>query len=183
MEPKVTNICLKSNCNYKLNLDDIYNLENTLFNEYEMKYEPKRFPGLVIKLKENKANCLLFNSGYFSICGIKEFCKCKQLVKSVIKLIRKYGINAEYTGYSINNICASLRLPYKLDLINIAMKFQKEASYETELFPGIKFKHDNKIYTIFHTGLIYSTGFKTIEEINISFNNLIDKINYSSLEK
>ena len=82
MHAAITNICIKSHCNCVININDIYNLENTLFNEYEMKYNSKRFPGLIIKLKENKANCLLFNSGYFSICGIKDFSNCEKLVNN-----------------------------------------------------------------------------------------------------
>jgi len=87
-------------------------------------------------------------------------------------MLRKHDYKAELSNFKVNNICGAISLN-PIDLVSLKETYPAIASYERELFPVMKFKYDTKIYTIHHTGKIFSTGFKTIEQMNNSFEKLI----------
>src|SRR5579862_8202202 len=95
----------------------------------------------------------------------------KKSVEEVINILRKYDSNVNISNFKINNICGAITL-YPLDLNVLASTYPNIASYETELFPALKLTFKNKIFTIHYTGKIFSTGFKSTEEMNQIFNDL-----------
>jgi len=169
MKPRVTNICVSFRCDSKLNLQEIYNEEEKL--QTPIRYNLKKFPGLRVRLLVSKTTALIFASGYIGIVGSRSETIAKQSAEEVLQILNKYESNAKITNYKINNICGALTLN-PLNLTSLASKYPLISSYETELFPALKFNFENKIFTIHHTGKIFSTGFKSVEEMNLIFNKL-----------
>ena len=153
----ITNIVCKSHCKCAINL--------SLINEPNLR-SSNRFPGIAIKY--NEGTVLLFNSGYYSISGVKNLSDAKLIAKRLITMLRNYGFNANLSRITIINICASDKMPFRIDLIKFANN-DKNCSYETELFPGAKCLFNGYIFTVFHTGTVFVTGFKNYEEINRQF--------------
>ena len=90
IKPKITvqNIVASGSINLKLNLNFLaLEMENT-------EYEPEQFPGLVYKLIEQKANCLLFRNGKIVCTGKKNKKQLEysmtQLMKNVKAVLKKY---------------------------------------------------------------------------------------------
>jgi transcription initiation factor TFIID TATA-box-binding protein len=169
MIPRITNICLSFNCDCRLNLISISREIKT------SSYKPKKFSGLILRLEKSKSTALIFSSGYISISGLKNF---KHLIKSTyecLKLIKKCSKFKRISNFKVYNICGAVNVnPINLTLL--AKSFPRVASYETELFPALKFNFQNKIFTVHRSGAIFSTGFKSRNQLNLLFLKFIELI-------
>ena len=168
MNINITNICFKGHLKCLINIKHLYNVENKI----KMKFQPEKFPGLILFFPFG--TCLVFNSGYFSICG------CKVISDGYLTQVDLYEI-LERNGYQINNrnliltnVCGSFDFGRSINLIKLALSYKKEAYYDVELFPGLKFNLHNHIFTIHHTGKVFVTGMKSIKELYSTCRILID---------
>ena len=80
-------------------------------------YNPKTFPGLVLRVKEPKSAVLVFSSGNLVCTGTKSIAQVKKVIDAVIKQLRK--INVKITikpKITVQNIVASGTINLKLNL-------------------------------------------------------------------
>lgn len=85
IKPEITiqNIVASGEIGMDLNLNTLtLKLENT-------EYEPEQFPGLVYKLKENKATFLLFSNGKIVCTGTKSESEVHESVELLMKNLEK----------------------------------------------------------------------------------------------
>jgi TATA-box binding protein (TBP) (component of TFIID and TFIIIB) len=178
MIPRVTNICLSFRCDKRLNLIKLYRLKN-LTSVFE--YNPNKFSGLIVRLKKSKSTALVFSSGYVSISGLKNF---KHIIKSTFECVNIIRANKfeNIKQFKVYNICGAIDVN-PIDLILLAKTFPICASYEIELFPALKFNFENKIFTVHRSGKIFSTGYKSTEQMNDLFTRFIKFINGGTKEK
>jgi TATA-box binding protein (TBP) (component of TFIID and TFIIIB) len=172
MLPKVTNICGSFNCGCELDLCSIYFI-NT-FN-IPLKYVPCNFPGLRATLSQSTA--LIFSNGHIGIVGAHSIENFLNSVKEIINLLIQHDYTPIIYNMEINNICGALTLP-PIDLVKLTNNNSIIASYETELFPALKYNLNGKIFTIHHTGKIFATGFTSIQEMNIGFIEIINIVKH-----
>jgi TATA-box binding protein (TBP) (component of TFIID and TFIIIB) len=165
MLPRVTNICGSFNCGCNLNLKELYYIN---YNELPIKYIPCNFPGIRAKFLNSKTTALIFSNGHIGIVGARTIGHFKKGVKEITYFLIKNNYVPKVKNVMINNICGALTLA-PLDLTNLSKNNLSIASYETELFPAVKFNLDGKIFTIHHSGKVFSTGYKSIEEMNMYF--------------
>ena len=175
MDMKITNICFKSNIDCKINLKQLFVLENDLFQNQKLKYVPEKFPGLIFYFKNGR--CLLFSSGYYSICGCKSTNDGLEIQSNLIYFLRSYGYKPTCQSLKLTNICSSFRLNKSFNLNKLYYSFIKSVSYEPDIFPGAKIRFKAITFTIHHTGTIFATGFKTLKEINYKCKLLYDILN------
>ena len=58
----------------------------------DVEYNPERFPGLVMRIKDPKATFLIFSTGKMVITGLRRADEASAGVKKVIKALKKAGI-------------------------------------------------------------------------------------------
>src|SRR5210317_1365700 len=56
-------------------------------------YNPDTFPGLVLRVKKPKSAVLVFSSGNLVCTGTKSVAQVREVVKQVIKQLKKIGVN------------------------------------------------------------------------------------------
>ena len=133
-------------------------------------YDPKRFPGLIYRIKEPKTALLLFGSGKVICTGGKTLNDVRESIDIVAGKLLKAGIPAErHPEITVQNIVATSDLGAGINLANIAISLGVEhIEYEPEQFPGLVYRlEDPKVVCLlFGTGKMVLTGAKKVEEID-----------------
>ncbi len=133
-------------------------------------YNPEQFPGLVLRLNEEKGKritALVFSSGKIVCTGTKGEGEVRKAVNNVIKELAKAGVKiTKRPEISIQNMVASGDLGMSLNLNKLAFKLPT-AEYEPEQFPGLVYKDVsmNIVFLLFGTGKIVITGAKNEKQI------------------
>jgi len=132
----------------------------------DTEYNPERFPGLIMRIKEPKATFLIFSTGKMVITGLRRADEASPGVKKVVKYITKAGINVSNPEITIQNIVASGDLHIFIDL-NKAAIIMENAMYEPEVFPGLIYRMPDPktVFLIFSTGKIVCTGAKNKKSV------------------
>ena len=94
---RLTNILKQENLsnNIEIQLGSPINLDQIARNNANVEYNPEKFPGLVIKIDDNKARILLFSNGKLMLSDLKKVKDKKNLIKKVVKSIKKIGIKMD----------------------------------------------------------------------------------------
>jgi transcription initiation factor TFIID TATA-box-binding protein len=155
-EVKITieNVVASASLNQKINLDAVV-------KSYPgVEYRPKRFPGLVFKLKRPKTATLIFSTGKMVCTGAKSEKESRRAVATVVKELKKGGIIIiSKPDLKVVNIVASARLGGKIDLEKAVSTLGK-AMYEPEQFPGLIYRMNEPkvVILIFASGNLVCTG-------------------------
>jgi transcription initiation factor TFIID TATA-box-binding protein len=157
LEINIQNVVASGSLNQKFNLLDIQKFFVTT------EYNPKRFPGLVFRLKRPKTSTLIFNSGKMVCTGAKSAKMAKSAIRKVVRELKKAGIIIlGRPQITIQNIVASGNLKGNVDL-EMAADLLDNVMYEPEQFPGLIYRmRDPKVVLlIFASGKIVCTGAKS----------------------
>ncbi len=146
----------------------------------DTEYNPERFPGLIMRIKDPKSTFLIFSTGKMVITGLRRADEASAGVKKVVKYIRKAGIEVSNPEITIQNIVASGDLHTFIDL-NLAAILMDNAMYEPEVFPGLiyRMKDPKTVFLIFSTGKIVCTGAKnkeSVKEAVFKLNNVVREL-------
>jgi transcription initiation factor TFIID TATA-box-binding protein len=146
----------------------------------DVEYNPERFPGLVMRIKDPKATFLIFSTGKMVVTGLRRADQAERAVEKVIKKITKAGIKVSDPKITIQNIVASGDLHTNIDL-NMAAIIMEYVMYEPEVFPGLIYRmQDPKtVFLIFSTGRVVCTGAKnkeTVREAVLNLNRVVRKL-------
>jgi transcription initiation factor TFIID TATA-box-binding protein len=147
------------------------------------KYDPRRFPGLVYKLKRPKTTTLLFSSGKMVCTGARSARSANAAIVQVIKELIDQGIVIiGKPDIVIENIVASGDLQGTVDLEIVAERLCK-TMYEPEQFPGlIYYMNEPKVVLlVFASGKIVCTGAKTETDVNLAAEKLRDTLEFNEL--
>ena len=149
----------------------------------DTEYNPERFPGLIMRIKEPKSTFLIFSTGKMVITGLRRADEASAGVKKVVKYIKKAGINVSNPEITIQNIVASGDLHTFIDL-NLAAILMDNAMYEPEVFPGLiyRMKDPKTVFLLFSTGKIVCTGAKNKESVKdavLKLNHVVRELGVS----
>jgi len=141
-------------------------LNEIMKKESGAEYNPERFPGLILRVKNPKATVLVFTTGKLVITGMKKAEEKDVVVKKVLKIIKKTGIKKINPTTIVQNVVASGDLKNQIDL-NMAAIVMENSMYEPEVFPGLiyRIKEPKAVILIFSTGKVVITGCKTKETV------------------
>ena len=150
----------------------------------DAEYNPERFPGLVMRIKDPKATFLIFSTGKMVITGLRRADEASPGVKKIIKSIKNAGINVSNPEITIQNIVASGDLHTFIDL-NMAAIIMENAMYEPEVFPGLiyRMKDPKTVFLIFSTGKVVCTGAKNKKFVKEAFIKLNLRVRELDLAK
>lgn len=153
----IQNVVASGSLDQTFNLPDIQNVFKTA------EYNPKRFPGLVLRLKRPKTSTLIFSTGKMVCTGAKSAKNAKSAIRRVVRELKNKGIIVlGKPKKTIQNIVASGNLKESVDL-ELAADLMDNVMYEPEQFPGLIYRmRDPKVVMlIFSSGKIVCTGAKT----------------------
>src|SRR4030066_2106036 len=141
-------------------------------------YNPERFPGVVLRIKEPKSAVLVFSSGNLVCTGTKSTTQVRQVIDAVIKQLKK--INVRITAkpkIAVQNIVASGTINLKLNLNFLALEM-KNTEYEPEQFPGLVYKliEPNATFLLFSNGKLVCTGTKNKQQLEDSMTQLLKNV-------
>ncbi len=164
LDINIVNVVASVTLNQKFNLLDIVK------NFRNVEYNPKRFPGLVFRLKRPKTAILIFSTGKMVCTGAKSEKMARRAVHKVVREL-KYGgiIILGKPKIVIQNMVASANLHGKIDL-EVAADVLDNIMYEPEQFPGLIYRmQDPKtVLLLFTSGKLVCTGAKSKEMVHES---------------
>ena len=135
-----------------------------------VEYRPKKFPGLVFRLKRPKTATLIFSTGKMVCTGAKSEKLANSAIRKVVKELKDNGIIIlGKPTIVIQNIVASANLHGKVDL-ETATDIMDNVMYEPEQFPGLIYRMaDPKVVIlIFASGKLVCTGGKSAEMVDVA---------------
>lgn len=150
-------------------------LAKTLSNT---EYNPEQFPGLVLRVKKPKSAVLVFSSGNLVCTGTKSIAQVKEVIREVIKQIRKINVRVTIVPkITVQNIVASGSIDVNLNLNYLALELEN-TEYEPEQFPGLVYKlvEPNATFLLFSNGKLVCTGTKNRAQLEDSMAQLNKKI-------
>lgn len=156
------------NLNCDLDLRKIYSRTRN------SEYNPSRFHGLVMRIREPRCTALIFRTGKLVCTGAGNEDLALLGSRKFAKIIQKLGFPVRFTEYKIQNYVASvdLRFPIRLETMN--QVHGQFSSYEPELFPGLIYRmvSPRVVLLIFVNGKIVFTGAKSKADILESLRNM-----------
>ena len=162
LDINIVNVVASVTLDQKINLLDILKV----FRNVE--YNPKRFPGLVFRLKRPKTATLIFSTGKMVCTGSKSEKQAISAVHRVVRELKDKGIVIlNKPKIVIQNMVASANLHGKIDL-EIAADVLDNVMYEPEQFPGLIYRmQDPKtVLLLFTSGKLVCTGAKSKEMVH-----------------
>ncbi|MFX1488038.1 MAG: Lrp/AsnC ligand binding domain-containing protein [Promethearchaeota archaeon] len=97
-----TNGISLGNLDISFNFADKVNLDQIAQNNVNIKYNPERFPGLVIKSDHPRATILIFSTGDAVVTGLSNATEKDELIPKIIELIRKTGLKVDEKKVNLN---------------------------------------------------------------------------------
>ena len=164
LDINIVNVVASVTLGQKMDLLDILKV----FRNVE--YNPKRFPGLVFRLKRPKTATLIFSTGKMVCTGAKSEKLARSAVHKVVRELKNNGIVIlNKPKIVIQNMVASANLHSKIDLESAADVLDN-VMYEPEQFPGLIYRmQDPKtVLLLFASGKLVCTGAKSAEMVHES---------------
>ena len=170
LEIVIQNVVATATLDQKFNLLDIMKV----FRNVE--YRPKKFPGLVFRLKRPKTATLIFSTGKMVCTGAKSEKMARSAVKKVVRELKNNGIIILGKPKIVTqNIVASANLHGKIDL-ETAADIMENVMYEPEQFPGLiyRMRDPKTVLLLFTSGKIVCTGGKSEKIVHESVHKLYE---------
>ncbi len=164
LDISVENVVATASLGQKLDLIAIMKV----FSNVE--YRPKKFPGLVFRLKRPKTTTLIFSTGKMVCTGAKSEKLARSAIRKVVRELKNNGIIIlGKPEIMIQNIVATANLRSMVDL-EAAADILENVMYEPEQFPGLIFRMGDPkvVILIFTSGKLVCTGGKSAEMVDVA---------------
>ncbi|XP_050501167.1 uncharacterized protein LOC126881141 [Diabrotica virgifera virgifera] len=168
-----TNIMLQ-NCLSTVDLQVNLDLETINARTRNSEFNPSRFHGVIMRLREPRTTALIFRSGKIVCTGARNEYDGLLASKKFARIIQKLGYNIKFCNFKIQNLVATCDLRFPIKLENLNMMHGQFSSYEPELFPGLVYRmiKPRLVILIFVNGKVVFTGAKSREDIKEALNNI-----------
>ncbi|KFB39418.1 TATA-box-binding protein [Anopheles sinensis] len=168
------NSVLVRNCVATVSVGCELNLKTINFRTRNSEYNPSRFHGVVMRIRDPRCTALIFRSGKIICTGAKNETEANLGLRKFVRIIQKLGNNVKFLDFKVQNLVATADLRFPIRLENLNQNHGQFSSYEPELFPGLIYRmvHPRVVLLIFVNGKIVFTGAKNVREINESLENI-----------
>lgn len=176
-----------------VNLGCELKLQNINFRTRNSEYNPSRFHGVVMRIRDPRCTALIFRSGKLVCTGARNEADANLGTRKFARIIQKLGYNVslaeprkkmshnylniilfflkvKFTEFKVQNLVATVDLRFAIRLEKLNQNHGQFSSYEPELFPGLIYRvvKPRVVLLIFVNGKIVFTGAKSKSEINES---------------
>ncbi|XP_039433565.1 TBP-related factor [Culex pipiens pallens] len=168
------NSVLVRNCVATVSLGCELNLQSINFRTRNSEYNPSRFHGVVMRIRDPRCTALVFRSGKIVCTGAKNEHDANLAARKFARIIQKVGYNVKFLEFKVQNLVATVDLRFPIRLENLNQVHGQFSSYEPELFPGLIYRmvKPRVVLLIFVNGKIVFTGAKSEWEIRESLENI-----------
>jgi transcription initiation factor TFIID TATA-box-binding protein len=157
---------------------DLEDITGKLPQQIDTRYEPKRFPGIILKFQAPqypyRCSILLFSTGKAVIVGMSSTDMIHEVKKDIVEILHECGVEITRNPEAkIVNIVASGSLGRQIDL-ELTSVLLESCMYEPEQFPGLiyRMKVPKTVILLFKSGNIVCTGAKSDEMVEESVKKL-----------
>ncbi|CAH8436942.1 unnamed protein product [Schistosoma margrebowiei] len=137
-------------------------------------YNPRRFPGVVMRLREPRVTCLVFGTGRMVCTGARSESDANLGSRKCARILQRLGFDVKFMNFTIQNMVglADLRFPIRLEGVQLAN--EQMTQYEPEIFPALIYRiiKPRLVMLIFVNGKIVMTGAKSREHLYEALNNV-----------
>lgn len=140
-----------------------------------VEYRPKKFPGLVFRLKQPKTTTLIFGNGKMVCTGAKSEKIARSAVKKVVRELRREGfIIRGSPKIKIVNMVGTADVGGEVDL-EVASDVLDNTMYEPEQFPGMIYRMEEPkvVILIFRSGKLVLTGGKSEDQVHEAIDKMV----------
>lgn len=143
-----------------VNLGTELHLERINARTRNSEYNPARFTGLIMRIRNPRATALIFRSGKIVCTGAKNEDDSRLATRKFTKIIQKLGFPVKFMNFTVQNIVATCDLKFPIKLENLNHMHGNFSSYEPELYPGLIYRMvaPTVVLLIFVNGKIVLTG-------------------------
>ncbi|XP_008545632.1 uncharacterized protein LOC103569878 isoform X1 [Microplitis demolitor] len=172
LEPVLQNVVSTVNLGTELNLMKI----NACTRNSE--YNPSRFTGLIMRIRNPRATALIFTSGKLVCTGAR----CEEdsylATRKFARIIQKIGFQVKFMDFKIQNIVATCDLKFPIKLESLCESHGNFTSYEPELYPGLIYRliAPRVVLLIFVNGKIVMTGAKDRNDLTTALSNIYNTL-------
>lgn len=165
---QVQNIVCTVNLSCPLNLTDISNRLRLC------EYNPKRFPGAVLRLLEPKVTALVFASGKMVVCGAKHEKLAILGSRKFARILQKLGFNVYLKEFKISNMLGTADLKFPIRLEDLNESHPQFSRFEPEIFPALIYRlvRPRTVILIFVNGKVVITGGKSRDELQLALDTM-----------
>eukprot|EP00108_Taenia_solium_P000014 TsM_000321300 transcript=TsM_000321300 gene=TsM_000321300 len=137
-------------------------------------YNPRRFTGCVIRLREPRVTCLLFSTGKMVTTGGRSEESNNLGARKCARVIQKLGFPVQFNNFRIQNVVGIVDLKFPIRLEGLLMANEQMSQYEPEIFPGLIYRIINPklVFLIFVNGKVIITGAKSVELVYEALNKV-----------
>jgi len=179
MEVVVVNMVFSGSVLGKLDLEFIHEK----LKDYNINYNPMKFPGLIIRFKEPKITISMFRSGKMVFTGLKNEEDVKKGILELQDVAKQNGLDMfGEVSSELQNIVCTVDLGRELFLarLSVTLGFER-VEFEPEQFPGLILRYNDPkvVFLMFGSGKIVCTGAKSrgeaeraIESLNVLLKNI-----------
>lgn len=154
LDVRIQNVVASGNLGHRIDLDAIVK------SFPHVEYNPKRFPGLVFRLKRPKTTTLIFSTGKMICTGAKSEKLAQSAIRKTARQLRENGlILLSKVTIKIVNVVATVDLGRGVDL-EMAEVALDDVMYEPDQFPGliVRMQEPKVVMLIFASGKMVCTG-------------------------
>ncbi|XP_053666626.1 TBP-related factor [Anopheles marshallii] len=168
------NSVLVRNCVATVSVGCELNLKTINFRTRNSEYNPSRFHGVVMRIRDPRCTALIFRSGKVICTGAKNEQQAHLGLRKFVRIIQKLGFDVKFLDFKVQNLVATADLRFPIRLENLNQMHGQFSSYEPELFPGLIYRmvKPRVVLLIFVNGKIVFTGAKNQQEIIDSLRNI-----------
>lgn len=162
----------------RLTSDSNLNLQKLQSSIKNAEYNPKRFPALIMRIREPRTTALVFQNGKMIVTGAKSTDASEQACKKYTAIIQQFFPHVKYEGYTIHNMTATCALGFPISLEGLLYANPRNCTYEPELFPGLVYRMTTPkiVLLIFVSGKIVLTGAKKTDDFITGLSELYETL-------
>jgi len=137
-------------------------------------YNPKKFAGVVMRIREPKGTAMIFASGKMVCTGAKSEEESRLAARKFARIVQKLGFEARFKNFKIRNIVGTCDVKFPIRLEGLALAHSQFSNYAPELHPGLVYRmaKPKVVMMIFFNGKVTLLGAKVREEIYEAFDNI-----------
>lgn len=130
-------------------------------------YNPARFTGLIMRIRNPRATALIFSSGKLVCTGARSEDDSLLAARKFARIIQKLGFSVKFSNFKIQNIVATCDVKFPVKLEGLYREYAQFCSYEPELYPGLIYRvlYPRVVLLIFVNGKVVLTGAKNRSEL------------------